>query len=80
MPAITEAAIAATTAVCEYLWNRYGRFPVHMPPYRTVLGFQAVHLDAEFYEKFYRPEATGETQRADFSRPSRTPPADRPSS
>lgn len=68
VPAISEAAIAATTAVCEYLWHRYGRFPVHMPAYRTVLGFQAAHLDAEFYDKFYRPEALSESQRADFQR------------
>ena len=68
VPAISEAAIAATTAVCEYLWKRYGRFPVHMPPYKTVLGFQAAHLDVEFYDKFYRPEALSETQRADFKR------------
>ena len=68
VPAISEAAIAATTAVCEYLWKRYGRFPVHMPPYKTVLGFQAAHLDAEFYDNFYRPEALSETQRADFKR------------
>jgi len=63
---VSEAAIAATTACCEYLWNRYGRFPVYMPPYRTVLGFQACHLDAEFYDKFYSPEALGETQRKDL--------------
>jgi hypothetical protein len=65
---VSEAAIAATTAYCEYLFNRYGRFPVYMPPYRTVLGFQACHLDAEFYDRFYRPEALGATQREDFSR------------
>ena len=68
VPPISEAAIAATTAYCEYLWQRYGRFPVYMPPYRTVLGFQACHLDAEFYDRFYRPEALGETQREDFAR------------
>jgi hypothetical protein len=68
VPPISESAIAATTAYCEYLWRRYGRFPVYMPPYRTVLGFQACHLDAEFYDKFYRPEALGPTQRADFNR------------
>lgn len=68
IPAISDAAIAATTAYCEYVWNRYGRFPVYMPPYRTVLGFQACHLDAEFYDKFYRPEVLGETQRQDFAR------------
>jgi hypothetical protein len=68
VPPVSEAAIAATIACCEYLWNRYGRFPVYMPPYRTVLGFQACHLDVEFYDRFYRPEALGETQRQDFAR------------
>lgn len=66
IPAIGDAAIAATTACCEYVWNRYGRFPAYMPPYRTVLGFQACHLDAEFYDQFHKPEAVSETQRRDF--------------
>jgi hypothetical protein len=70
VPSVSQPAIAATTACCEYLWNRYGRFPVYMPPYRTVLGFQASHLDAEFYDKFYKPEVLGETQRKDFERSS----------
>jgi hypothetical protein len=68
MPAISEATIAATTAHCEYLWSRYGRFPVHMPSYRTVLNFQASHLDAEFYDAFYRSEALSEAQRKDFAK------------
>ena len=63
---VSEQAIAAATAYCEYLHQRYGRFPVYLTPYRTVLGFQACHLDAEFYDRFYRPEALGETQRQDF--------------
>ena len=66
VPRVSDAAVAATIAYCEYLWKRYGRFPVYMPPYRTVLGFQACHLDVEFYDTFYRPEALGETQRKDF--------------
>jgi hypothetical protein len=65
-PAVSEAAIEATIAYCEYLWKRYGRFPVYMPPYKTVLGFQACHLDAEFYDKFYQPEAMSEAARNDF--------------
>jgi len=56
VPPLTQATIDAAIAYCEYLWQRYGRFPVYMPPYRTVLGFQACNLDHEFYEKFYRPE------------------------
>jgi len=42
-----------------------------MPPYRTVLGFQACHLDAEFYDHFYPPEVLSEPQRADFARHSK---------
>jgi hypothetical protein len=62
---VSEQAISAATAYCEYIWNRYGRFPATMPPFRTVIGFQAGHLDLEFYEKFYRPEAISETHRRD---------------
>ncbi len=68
IPPVSERAIAATAAHCEYLWQRYGRFPVHLTPYRTVLGFQACHLDGEFYDQFYRPEALGRTQRADVEK------------
>ena len=63
VPRVSEGAVEATIAYCEYLWQRYGRFPVYMPPYRTVLGFQACRTDVEFYEKFYKPEALGKTLR-----------------
>jgi len=65
---VSEAALAATISCCEYLWKRYGRFPVHMPAFKTVLGFQAAHIDVEFYDKFYKSEALTETIRADFAR------------
>ncbi len=62
-PAPSEAAIAATIAYCEYVYGRYGRFPSYAPPVRTVLGFQATHVDVEFYDRFYRPEALTAAQR-----------------
>ena len=65
-PPVSETAIAATIAYCEYIWNRYGRFPAYLAPFHTVTGYQACHLDVEFYEKFYRPEALAEAQRRDF--------------
>ncbi len=68
IPPVSDAAIAATTAYCGYIRDRYGRFPANMPPYRTVLGFQACHLDAEFYDKFYKPESLSESQRRDFQK------------
>ena len=66
VPGVSAATVAAVCAYCEYVWQRYGRFPVHMPPYRTVLGFQAGHLDAEFYDRFYPPGVLTEAHRQDF--------------
>jgi hypothetical protein len=63
IPAPSEAAIAATIAYCEYIYQRYGRFPAYSPPFRTILGYQATHVDGDFYERFYRPDALSETQR-----------------
>jgi hypothetical protein len=68
IPAVSEAAIAATTAYCEYIWRQYGRFPAYLTPFRTVVVFQACHLDVEFYDRFYRPEALEAAQREDFAR------------
>jgi hypothetical protein len=62
-PAPSEANIQAAIAYCEYVFNRYGRFPAYAPPMRTVLGFQVNHLDLDFYDRFYRPEALAEAQR-----------------
>jgi hypothetical protein len=62
-PELTEANIQATVAYCEYVYDRYGRFPAYAPPLRTVLGFQVNHVDSEFYDKFYRTEALAEAQR-----------------
>lgn len=58
-----EAAVEATVAYCTRLYRRYGRFPAYQPPFRTVLGFQVNHVDPDFYERFYSPEALGEAQR-----------------
>ena len=57
LPPVSDRAVAATTAYCEYLWKRYGRFPVNMAPFRTILRFQAAHLDEDFYRQFYREGA-----------------------
>jgi hypothetical protein len=58
-----ESAVQATIAYCEYVYQRYSRFPCYMPPLRTVLGFQVNHLDTEFYDRYYRPSALADSQR-----------------
>jgi len=67
IPAPSERAIDATTAYCEYLFARYGRFPVYSAPFRTVMGYQATHVDVDFYDRFYRPEALTANQREHLS-------------
>jgi hypothetical protein len=64
IPEISERAVDATIAYCEYVHDRYGRFPAYIPPFRTVLGFQAAHVDCEFYDEFYRDEALSQTERS----------------
>src|SRR5215211_6835892 len=63
IPAPSEAAIEATVAYCEYIYDRYERFPAYSAPFRTVLGHQATHVDMDFYDRFYHPDALSETQR-----------------
>lgn len=57
IPRPSDKAIAATIAYCEYVYGRYGRFPTYNGPFRTVLAYQAHHLDNTFYNQFYRPDA-----------------------
>jgi hypothetical protein len=62
IPRYSDEAIAATIAYCEYVYERYGRFPTNGGPFRTVLAHQTHHLDPDFYERFYRRETLSQTQ------------------
>jgi hypothetical protein len=68
IPEISARAVDATIAYCQYIYDRYHRFPAYMPPFRTVLGFQACHLDTEFYDRYYRNDALSETERSHMER------------
>jgi hypothetical protein len=52
----SEKSVEATIAYCEYVYQRYGRFPPGNGPFRTVLGFEVHRPDKAFYMKFYDPE------------------------
>ena len=62
----SEEAIEATIAYCRYIDDRYGRFPAYPAPYRTVIGYQATHVDVDFYDRYFKPGALTDTQRARF--------------
>ena len=64
IPAPSAAAVQATIAYCDYIFRRYGRFPAYTAPFRTVIGFQAGHVDVDFYDRFYHPNALPDAVRA----------------
>ena len=63
IPKYPDHAIEATIACCEYIYHRYGRFPPYNGPFRSLLAYQAHHVDLDFYAHFYKPDALSETQR-----------------
>ena len=63
MPRPSPAAISATIDCCDYIYRRFGRIPATNGPARTVLAYQAHHLDRDFYDRFY-VDALSSTQLA----------------
>jgi hypothetical protein len=49
----SAAAIDATIAYIEYVYERYARFPAYAAPFRTIIGFQVCRPDPDFQRKFY---------------------------
>ncbi len=49
--------LEATKAMCEYIWQTYGRFPATINPMQMNIWFQAHHLETEFYDQYYQPGA-----------------------
>lgn len=57
IPPYSEANIEAVIAYCQYVVKHYGQFPANFGPIRTLMAFQAHHIDTAFYDRFYRPGA-----------------------
>ena len=43
--------------MCRYIWDTYGRFPATIDPFLMTVWYQAAHLDVDFYDRHYPPEA-----------------------
>jgi hypothetical protein len=53
-------AIQATKDFCNYVYNAYGRFPATVDTIQLPVVVTAHHLDVEFYDQFYPPQAVSE--------------------
>jgi hypothetical protein len=58
-----DRTIAATIASCDYVHQCYGRPPGSTGPFGTVLADRAHHVDADFSDRFSRPEALTQAHR-----------------
>ncbi|MBA2595135.1 MAG: hypothetical protein H0V00_00730 [Chloroflexia bacterium] len=54
--------------VAQYLHDTFGKFPATIPSIYVRMYAQAQHIDLDYYDAFYGPEATLETHRQHLAR------------
>ena len=52
-PRPTDTTIQIVKDVANYIYDTYGRFPAFVDPMYMRLVFQAMHIDLDFYDKYY---------------------------
>jgi hypothetical protein len=62
--AVSDEGIACTKAICNYVYETYGRFPGGSDAMHLMWVMQVHHLDTDFYDRFFRPGAYGATHAA----------------
>ena len=58
---ISDEGIACTKAVCNYIYETYGRFPASVDTMHMMWFMQAHHLDLDYYAKFFHRGACSHT-------------------
>jgi len=63
VPRYSDALVQCVKDICNYIYDTFGRFPVHVPT-MTIgnVWCQAHHLDLDFYDRFYGAAAYTQTQ------------------
>ncbi len=65
---LSDEGLACTKAICNYVYETYGRFPGTVDTMHLMWFMQARHLDLEFYERFFKPGVCGNTHMAHMAR------------
>jgi hypothetical protein len=65
---ISDEGIACTKAICNYIYDTYGRFPGGLDAMHLMWFMQAHHLDTDYYDKFFRSGAYGATHAAHLTK------------
>jgi hypothetical protein len=61
---ISDEGIACTKSICNYIYEKYGRFPGSLDAMHLMWLMQVHHLDTEYYDRFFRPGSYGPTHSA----------------
>lgn len=56
-----EAFVAYLGSVAQDVYDRFGRFPLTQPPVAIATYTQAQHIDTDYYDTFFGPDAYLET-------------------
>ncbi len=57
----SDEGLACTKAICNYIFDTYGRFPGGTDAMHLMWAFQAHHIDTDYYDRFFGPGAYGRT-------------------
>jgi nitroreductase len=64
---LSAEGLACTKAVCNYIYDTYGRFPGTTDAMHLMWVMQAHHIDAEYYDRFFGSDAYGPRQAAQMA-------------
>jgi hypothetical protein len=56
---VSAEGLACTKAICNYIHDRYGRFPCSTDAMHLMWLMQAHHIDTDYYDRFFGPGAYG---------------------
>jgi hypothetical protein len=58
---ISAEGLACTKAICNYIYDTYGRFPGATDAMHLMWMMQAHHIDTDYYDRFFGGDAYGPT-------------------
>jgi hypothetical protein len=61
---ISAEGLACTKAVCNYIYDTYGRFPGGTDAMHLMWVMQVHHIDTDYYDRFFGSDAYGPTHAA----------------
>jgi hypothetical protein len=63
-PRISTEGLACTKAICNYIYDTYGRFPGSTDAMHLMSVMQVHHIDTDYYDRFFGKDSYGPTHAA----------------